>query len=195
LTTVYIVHMYLASEQLFHNIDLIGSERFFQSFYLVFPNDIMLLDIVSNYMLHRLFLSYKSTPQLMSWDKYHLMTAGDIDLESRRDWPSDSKRYWPSYNNIITLLPFFIEMLQYDWLWSGHMIIKEMFYIPIKLKPELARAPWYNWNIVECGVKHPKQTNQPIIDKYSLFVKKRSYVLLVELLLCWPHTILFAPLY
>jgi fatty acid desaturase len=40
----------------------------------------------------------------------------------------------------ITLLPFFIEMLQYDWLWSGHMIIKEIFYIPIKLKPELARA-------------------------------------------------------
>ena len=69
-----------------------------------------------------------------------LMTAGDIDLESRRDWPSDSKRYWPSYNNIITLLPFFIEMLQYDWLWSGHMIIKEMFYILIKLKPELALA-------------------------------------------------------
>jgi hypothetical protein len=31
-------------------------------------------------------------------------------------------------------------MLQYNWLWSGHMIIKEMFYIPIKLKPELARA-------------------------------------------------------
>jgi hypothetical protein len=46
------------------------------------------------------------------------------------------------YISIITLLPFFIEMLQYDWLWSGHMIIKEMFYIPIKLKPELARAPW-----------------------------------------------------
>jgi hypothetical protein len=23
-------------------------------------------------------------------------------------------------------------------LWSGHMIIKEMFYIPIKLKPKLA---------------------------------------------------------
>ena len=41
---------------------------------------------------------------------------------------------------IITLLPFLIEMLQYDWLRSGHMIIKEMFYIPIKLKPELARA-------------------------------------------------------
>jgi hypothetical protein len=31
-------------------------------------------------------------------------------------------------------------MSQYDWLWNGHMIIKEMFYIPIKLKPELARA-------------------------------------------------------
>jgi hypothetical protein len=29
---------------------------------------------------------------------------------------------------IITLLPFFIEMLQYDWLWSGHMIIKGMFH-------------------------------------------------------------------
>jgi hypothetical protein len=28
------------------------------------------------------------------------------------------------HNPIITLLPFFIEMLQYDWLWSGHMIIK-----------------------------------------------------------------------
>ena len=44
------------------------------------------------------------------------------------------------YHIIISLLPFFIEMLQYDWLWNGHMIIKEMFYIPIKLKPELARA-------------------------------------------------------
>jgi hypothetical protein len=31
-------------------------------------------------------------------------------------------------------------MSQYDWLWSGHMIIKEMLYIPIKLKPELACA-------------------------------------------------------
>ena len=31
-------------------------------------------------------------------------------------------------------------MLQYDWLRSGHMIIKEMFYIPIKLKPKRARA-------------------------------------------------------
>jgi hypothetical protein len=41
---------------------------------------------------------------------------------------------------IITLLPFFIEMLQHDWLLSGHMIIKEMFYIPIKLKHELARS-------------------------------------------------------
>jgi len=50
---------------------------------------------------------------------------------------------WQSYVvylTIITLLPFFIEMLQYDWSWSGHMIIKEMFYIPIKLKPELAPA-------------------------------------------------------
>jgi hypothetical protein len=44
------------------------------------------------------------------------------------------------YISIITLLPFFIEMLQYDWLWSGHMIIKVMFDIPMKLKSELARA-------------------------------------------------------
>jgi hypothetical protein len=44
------------------------------------------------------------------------------------------------HGTIITLLPFFIEMLQYDWLCSDHIIIKEMFYIPIKLKPELARA-------------------------------------------------------
>jgi hypothetical protein len=31
-------------------------------------------------------------------------------------------------------------MLQYDWLWSGHMIIKEMFHIPMKLKSEFAHA-------------------------------------------------------
>jgi hypothetical protein len=37
------------------------------------------------------------------------------------------------YFNIITLLPFFIAMLQYDWLWSGHMVIKVMFHIPMKL--------------------------------------------------------------
>jgi hypothetical protein len=44
------------------------------------------------------------------------------------------------YNTIITLLLFFIEMLQYDWLWNGHMIIKEMFHFPMKLKSDLARA-------------------------------------------------------
>jgi hypothetical protein len=37
-----------------------------------------------------------------------------------------------TYFNIITLLQFFIEMLQYDWLWSGYMIIKVMFHIPIR---------------------------------------------------------------
>jgi hypothetical protein len=50
------------------------------------------------------------------------------------------KIYMPCNFEIITLLPFFIEMLQYDWLWSGHMIIKEMFHIPMKLKSELASA-------------------------------------------------------
>jgi hypothetical protein len=49
------------------------------------------------------------------------------------------ERFYP-YFNIITLLPFFIEMLQYDWLWSGDMIIKVMFHIPMKLISELARA-------------------------------------------------------
>ena len=44
------------------------------------------------------------------------------------------------YTFMIALLPFFIEMLQYDWLWSGHIIIKEIFYIQVKLKPELTRA-------------------------------------------------------
>ena len=44
------------------------------------------------------------------------------------------------HTSIITLLQFFIEMLQYDWLCSGHMIIKVMFHIPMKLKSELARA-------------------------------------------------------
>jgi hypothetical protein len=52
---------------------------------------------------------------------------------------------------IITLLPFVIEMLQYDWLWSGHMIIKDMFYIPIKLKPELARAFMTTWRPSSVG--------------------------------------------
>ena len=59
------------------------------------------------------------------------------------DWTS-STFYCCEFVNflftIITLLPFFIEMLQYDWLWSDHMIIKEMFHIPMKLKSELARA-------------------------------------------------------
>ena len=49
-------------------------------------------------------------------------------------------RSFSHYFWIITLLPFFIEMLQYDWLWSGHMIIKKMFHIPMKLKSALARA-------------------------------------------------------
>ena len=44
------------------------------------------------------------------------------------------------YLKMITLLAFFIEMLQYDCLWSGHMILEVMFHIPMKLKSELARA-------------------------------------------------------
>jgi len=46
------------------------------------------------------------------------------------------------YSEIITLLQFFIEMLQYDWLWSGHIIIKVMFHIQMKLKSELHVPPW-----------------------------------------------------
>ena len=44
------------------------------------------------------------------------------------------------YTFMIALLPFFIEMLQNDWLLSGHIIIKQMFYIQVKLKPEFASA-------------------------------------------------------
>ena len=57
------------------------------------------------------------------------------NVKIRRYLASCTLQFW-----IITLLPFFIEMLQYDWLRSGHMIIKEMFHIPMKLKSELARA-------------------------------------------------------
>jgi hypothetical protein len=46
------------------------------------------------------------------------------------------------YDNYITVLPFSIEMIQYDWLWSGHTIIKEMFYIPINSNPNLHVPPW-----------------------------------------------------
>jgi hypothetical protein len=42
--------------------------------------------------------------------------------------------------NYITSVFHWNVTIWYDWLWSGHMNIKEMFYIPIKLKPELARA-------------------------------------------------------
>ena len=55
-------------------------------------------------------------------------------------WKINYYQPYTVYKYIITLLPIFIEMLQYDWLWSGHMIIKEMFHIPMKLKSELARA-------------------------------------------------------
>ena len=42
-------------------------------------------------------------------------------------------------NNYITSV-FHWNVTIWYWLWSGHMIIKEMFYIPIKLKPEPART-------------------------------------------------------
>jgi hypothetical protein len=58
-------------------------------------------------------------------------------------------KIWQLKNLILTLFGLifrriyilFLKFVKlYDWLWSGHMIINEMFYIPIKLKPELARA-------------------------------------------------------
>jgi hypothetical protein len=64
----------------------------------------------------------------------------EIENQHYLGWDLVIENKYKYHKIIITLLPFFIEMLQYDWLWSGHMIIKKMFYIPIKLKPELARA-------------------------------------------------------
>jgi hypothetical protein len=65
-------------------------------------------------------------PQLIIYEQFIAIYVWFLAFFSR------FQHYWHK------LFPFFIEMLQYDWLWSGHMIIKEMFYIPIK--PELARA-------------------------------------------------------
>jgi hypothetical protein len=61
-------------------------------------------------------------PKIGTTDKYILIFSSLVNI------------ILSNYLWIITLLPFFIEMLQYDWLWSGHMIIKEMFHIPMKLK-------------------------------------------------------------
>jgi hypothetical protein len=43
-----------------------------------------------------------------------------------------------------------------------------------RFPPPIKLTPTIQLKFVESGVKHPKQTNQPIIDKYSLFVKKPS---------------------
>jgi hypothetical protein len=64
-------------------------------------------------------------------------------------------------------------MLQYDWLCSGHMIIKEMFYIPIKLKPELARA-----SMTTSDVNNQWRSNfqQQIILTPKIHNKKFNYI-------------------
>ena len=85
---------------------------------------------------------YSKLKMLISWkSKFWIPTLVDI-LEKSQTYMYYYIFWWKlAYiysNNYIT--SFFIEMLQYDWLRNGHMIIKEMFYIPIKLKPELARA-------------------------------------------------------
>ena len=69
------------------------------------------------------------------------------------------------YYAIITLLPFFIEMLQYDWLWSGHMIIKEMYYIPIKFKPEFALASMTTSDVNNQWCSNFQQQINFILDK------------------------------
>jgi hypothetical protein len=90
---------------------------------------------------------------------------------------------------IITLFPFFIEMLQYDWLWNGHMIIKERFYIPVKLKPELART-----SMTTSDVNNQWHSNfqQQIIHSLSrvvvpatLHTQKRSKSFLRDIDLKW----------
>jgi len=65
-------------------------------------------------------------------------------------------------------------MLRYDWLSSGHMIIKEMFYIPIKLKPKLPRA-----SMTTSDVNNQWRSNfqQQIILTQIKFTTKNSTVL------------------
>ena len=86
---------------------------------------------------------YSKLKMLISWkSEFWIPTLVDI-LKKSQTYMYYYIFWWKLayiYIVIITLLPFFIEMLQYDWLGNGHMIIKEMFYIPLKLKPELARA-------------------------------------------------------
>ena len=67
-------------------------------------------------------------------------------------------------------------MLQYDWLWSGHMIIKEMFHIPMKFKPELARAFSYYLNVllIRC---HPSYSNTFSMQKGWLYNRVLLYLI------------------
>ena len=90
-----------------------------------------------------MFFYQKTMKHLFYFSKtfLHTISVFFINSKSRRTFRIIRTRVSVNlYFSIITLLPFSIEMIQHDWLWSGHMIIKEMFYIPIKLKPELARA-------------------------------------------------------
>jgi hypothetical protein len=55
---------------------------------------------------------------------------------------------------------------QYDWLWSGHMIIKEMFHIPMKLKSELAHASMTTSDV----------NNQWRVDIFQLYCDYQIYL-------------------
>jgi hypothetical protein len=87
-------------------------------------------------------------------------------------------------------------MLQYDWLWSGHMIRKEMCHIPMKLKSELARASMTTSDVnnqwrsnfqqqIESGVKHHK-SNHNWLKVYCLTVS-----IILILILTYNHTYSF----
>jgi hypothetical protein len=82
--------------------------------------------------------SDRSNPNFMKniWIDVDFMFS-DVWYLTRKVWFGVKSRCYYVVT-IITLLPFFIEMLQYDRIWSGHIIIKEMFYIPIKLKLEIS---------------------------------------------------------
>ena len=92
------------------------------------------------YNIVRFFISFPSPQNTMALKIYNIKINHETNTENGQKKEKKINYNIANQMYIITLLLFFIEMLQYIWLWSGHMIIKEMFHIPMKLKYELACA-------------------------------------------------------
>jgi hypothetical protein len=83
-------------------------------------------------------------------------------------------------------------MLQYDWLWSGHMIIKEMFYITIKLKPYVICLSilFKNWisalhtkNVLRPTFFHANKTTKKCIQFLNIWTFRKSVKKMLDYLL------------